>query len=118
MASWRLLHRSLKSRGSVTSVPTRSVGLTADLYLDDMRASMSVKKVVGAGSPIARRCAFVGHLRNAINTAAVIELFVSISAKYAGVSVSAVSKECPDRMRFAFYGGWTKQQEKTTTLRV
>src|SRR3984893_5776132 len=78
MASWRLLHRSLKSRGSVTSVPTRSVGLTADLYLDDMRASMSVKKVVGAGSPIARRCAFVGHLRNAINTAAVIELFVPI----------------------------------------
>jgi hypothetical protein len=40
---------------------------------------MSVKKVVGASSPIARRCAFVGHLRNAVNTAAVIELFVSIS---------------------------------------
>src|ERR1700730_1192190 len=39
---------------------------------------MSVKKVAGAGSPVARRCAFVGHLRNAINTAAVIELFVPI----------------------------------------
>ena len=52
--------------------------LTAALYIDDMRASMSVKKVAGAGSPIARRCAFVGHLRNAVNTAAVIELFVSI----------------------------------------
>jgi hypothetical protein len=44
---------------------------------------------VGSGSPIARRCAFVGHLRNAIKSAAVIELFVSIGAKYAGVSVSA-----------------------------
>ena len=31
----------------------------------------------------------MGHLRNAINAAAIIELFVSISAKYAGVSVSA-----------------------------
>jgi hypothetical protein len=60
------------------SIPTRSVRVTADLYIDDMRASMSVKKVAGAGSPIARRCAFVGHLRYALNTAAVIELFASI----------------------------------------
>jgi hypothetical protein len=81
MASWlQLLQRSSKSRGSATSVPTRSVDVTTDLYIDDMRVSMSVKKVVGAGSPIARRCAFVGHLRNAMNTAAVIELFVSIIA--------------------------------------
>ena len=42
--------------------------------------TIKTMKVVGAGSPIARRCAFVGHLRNAINTAAVIELFVSIIA--------------------------------------
>ena len=90
MVTWsRLLHRSLKSRGSATSVLTDSVGIAADLYIDDVRSSILVKKAVGAGSPIARRCAFVGHLRNAINTAAVIELFVSISAKYAGVSVSA-----------------------------
>src|ERR1700682_1568853 len=81
MASWSWLpQRSSKSRGSPTSVPTRSVGITADLYIDDMRSSMFVKKAVGAGSPIARRCAFVGHLRNAVNTAAVIELFVFIVA--------------------------------------
>jgi hypothetical protein len=79
MVSWsRLLHSFPKSRGSATSFPTRSVRVTADLYIDDMRASMSVKKVAGAGSPIARRCAFVGHLRYALNTAAVIELFASI----------------------------------------
>ena len=83
----------VKSRGSATSVPTRSVGFTVDLYIDDIRSSMLVKKAVGAGSPIARRCAFVGHLRNAMNAAAAIELFVSISAKYAGVSVSAVRNQ-------------------------
>ena len=53
---------------------------TADLYINDMLASMSEKKVVGAGSPIARRCAFVGHFKKAKNTAAVIELFVFIAA--------------------------------------
>jgi len=90
MVTWsRLLHRSLKSRGSATSVLTDSVGIVADLYIDDVRSSILVKKAVGAGSPIARRCAFVGHLRNAMNAAAAIELFVTISAKYAGVSVSA-----------------------------
>ena len=89
MVTWsRLLHRSLKSRGSATSVLTDSVGIVADLYIDDVRSSILVKKAVGAGSPIAR-CAFVGHLRNAMNAAAAIELFVTISAKYAGVSVSA-----------------------------
>jgi hypothetical protein len=35
----------------------------------------------------------VGHLRNAMNAAAAIELFVTISAKYAGVSVSAESNQ-------------------------
>src|SRR6266566_9047531 len=81
VASWpRLFHSSLKSRGSTTSVPTRSLRVTSDLYIDDMRAWMSVKKASGAGSPIARRYAFVGHLRNAKNTAAVIDLLVSIMA--------------------------------------
>src|SRR5258708_2492270 len=69
---------SPKSRGSATSAPTRSLRVTSDLYLDDMRASMSVKKEFGMGSPMARRYAFVGHLRNAENIAAVIELLVSI----------------------------------------
>jgi len=50
------------------------------LYINDIRASMSEKKVAGAGSSIARKCAFVGHLREAQNTAAVIELFVFIAA--------------------------------------
>jgi hypothetical protein len=44
-----------------------------------MRASMSAKKGFGAGSPMAMRYAFVGHLRNAENIAAVIELLVSIT---------------------------------------
>jgi len=64
MALWsRLLLRSPKSRGSATSVPTRSVRITVDLYIDDMRASMSVKKVAGAGSPIARRWRFRGTFK-------------------------------------------------------
>jgi hypothetical protein len=42
----------------------------------------------------------VGHLRNAINTAAVIELFVSICAKYAGVSLSAVRNQYHDQMQY------------------
>src|SRR5258708_7092860 len=74
----RLPQSSPKSRGSATSAPTRSLRVTSDLYLDDMRASMSVKKEFGMGSPMARRYAFVGHLRNAENIAAVIELLVSI----------------------------------------
>src|ERR1700740_77716 len=74
-ASWqRPAQRSLKSRGSIPSPPTRSVCETSDLYIDDMRACVSVKKVSGAVSSIARKYAFVGHLRNARNTAAVIEL--------------------------------------------
>jgi len=51
-----------------------------------MRTSVSVKKVPGAGSPIAKRCAFVGHLRNAENTAAVIGLIGFIAVDYAVVS--------------------------------
>jgi hypothetical protein len=99
MALWsRLLLRSVKSRGSATSVPTRSVRVAVDLYIDDMRASMSVKKVAGAGSPIARRCAFVGHLRNAINTAAVIELWASIISNYAGVSADTVGNQSHRQM--------------------
>src|ERR1700722_17383925 len=92
-SSSRLLQRSSKSRGSAKSVPTRGIGVTADLYNDDICSSMLVKNAVGAGSPVARRCALVGHLRNAINTAAVIQLFVSICAKYAGVSVNAVRNQ-------------------------
>ena len=69
---------SLKSRGSITSPRTRSLCVTSDLYIDDMRACVSVKKASGAVSSLARRYAFVGHLRNARNTAAVIELFASI----------------------------------------
>src|SRR5215472_11464328 len=64
---------SLKSRGSITSPPTRNVCEKSDLYIDDMRACVSVKKA-GAASSLARRYAFVEHLRNARNTAAVIEL--------------------------------------------
>ena len=70
-----------------------SLRFAAALYIDDMRASMSVKKVPGAGSPIARRCAFVGHLRNAENTAAVIGLFASIAVDYAGVSADTIRKQ-------------------------
>jgi hypothetical protein len=69
---------SLKSRGSIASSLTRSRCFTSDLYIDDMRTCVSVKKTSRAGSPIARRYAFVGHLRNAGNTAAVIELLASI----------------------------------------
>jgi hypothetical protein len=47
-----------------------------------MRASMLAKYVSGADSPIERRCAFVGHLRNAANAAAVIELFVFIINRF------------------------------------
>jgi hypothetical protein len=39
--------------------------------------SMSTKKAPGAGSPIVKRCAFVGHLTNAENTAAEIWLLAS-----------------------------------------
>src|SRR5215471_11063033 len=75
MASWqRPAQSSLKSRGSITSPPSRSVCETSDLYIDDMHACVSVKKVSGAVSSLARRNPFVGHWRNATNTAAVIEL--------------------------------------------
>jgi len=47
---------------------------------------MSAKKVPGGRSPIAKRCAFVGHLTNAENTAAVIGLLASTTVNYAGVS--------------------------------
>jgi hypothetical protein len=52
---------------------------------------MSAKKVPGGGSPIAKRYAFVGHLRNAENTAAVIELLASIVVDYAGFRRSAIT---------------------------
>src|SRR5260370_13263005 len=64
-----------------------------------MRALISAKKAPGAGSPIARRCGFVGHLRNAENAAAVIGLLASIAVDCAGVSGVAILKQCPDRMR-------------------
>jgi hypothetical protein len=65
---------------STTSAPMGRLRVTADLYINDIRASMSAKKIAGAGSPLARRYAFVGHLREAENTAAVIGLFVSMAA--------------------------------------
>jgi hypothetical protein len=39
---------------------------------------MSVKNVPGAGSPIAKRRAFVGHLTNAENSEVVIRLLGSM----------------------------------------
>src|SRR4051794_36119072 len=78
--SWpRWPGRSSKSRGPVTPVSTRSLGFATSLYIDDMRASISAKKEPAAGSPIARRCAFVWHLRNAENSGAVIRLLAFIS---------------------------------------
>ena len=55
---------------------------------------MSAKKVPGGDLPIAKRCAFVGHLMNAENTAAVIELLASIEADCAGVSAGTIRKQC------------------------
>src|SRR5215471_8658435 len=68
------------------------------LYIDDMRASSSAKKVPGGDSPIAKRCAFVGHLMNAENTAAVIGLLASIAADCAGVSAATIRKQCSVQM--------------------
>jgi hypothetical protein len=73
--------------------------LAAALYIDDMRLSMSAKSVPGAGSPIDIRCAFVGHLRNAENNAAVIGLFASLPVNSARVSTVTIRKECPDRIQ-------------------
>jgi hypothetical protein len=58
------------------------------LYIADTRASMSVKKAAGVDSPIVKRCAFVGHLRNAANVVALITSFASIAVDYAGFSTS------------------------------
>jgi hypothetical protein len=77
----------LPSRGSASSAPTCRRRFATALYIDDMRASTSAKKVPGGDAPIAKRCAFVGHLMNAENTAAVIELFASMTANCARVSV-------------------------------
>jgi hypothetical protein len=63
-----------------------------------MRASMSAKKTPGEGSPIAKRCAFVGHLRNAENTAVVIVLLASIAVDHAKVLENTILKEHHDRM--------------------
>ena len=68
--------------------------------MDDTRASMSAKKVSELVSPVTRRCAFVGHLRNAENIAAVMSLFVlmavslSVAEAFNRVSIAmlAVSK--------------------------
>src|SRR3979411_629304 len=99
MASWsRLRHRSLKSRNSATSAPMGDCSLAAALYIDDMRASMSAKWAPRAGSPIAMRCAFVGHLRNAENNAAVIGVFASIAVDCARVSTDTIRKQCHDRI--------------------
>lgn len=59
---------------------------------------MSAKKAPGVGSPVPKRCAFVGHLRNAENTAAVIALFASMAVNSAEVSASAIHKQRPGRM--------------------
>jgi hypothetical protein len=49
---------------------------------------MSTKKAPGVGSPIAKRCAFVGHLTNAENTAAEIWLLAFIAIDDARVSAN------------------------------
>src|SRR3954447_15212964 len=61
-----------------------------------MRASMSAKKIPGGGSPIAKRCAFIGHLMNAENTAAVIDVLASIEADCAGVLVGTIYAAWPE----------------------
>src|SRR5664279_2110056 len=100
MASWsRLRHNSLKSRSSAASAPMGDRCLAIALYIDDMRASMSAKWAPGAGSPMDRRCAFVGHLRNAENNAAVIGVFASIAVDCARVSTVTIRKQCPDRIQ-------------------
>jgi hypothetical protein len=68
--------------------------LATALYIDDMRASMSAKWAFGAGSPIDMRCAFVVHLRNAENTAAVIGVFAPIAVDCARVSTGTIRKLC------------------------
>src|SRR5208337_1687070 len=79
-------HISPKLRGLAASVGT-SRCFARILYMDDMRVSMSAKKVPVTGAPLAKRCAFIGHLMNAENTAAVIGSLASIAVNYAGVSV-------------------------------
>ena len=59
-----------------------------------MRVSMSAKKAPGAGSPITKRCAFVGHLMNAENAAAVIGLLAFIAVDHAGVSGDMIHNHC------------------------
>src|SRR4051794_29248713 len=97
VSRWRLRYSCLKSRNSAT--PAGSCHCAA-LYIDDMDVSISAKKVPGAGSSVATRCAFVGHLTNAENTAAVIALLASMAVEYAEVSADTIRKQCPtDRMR-------------------
>src|SRR5208337_5650657 len=80
-------HISPKLRGLAASVPTRRCCFAPALYMDDMRVSMSAKKAPVRGAPLAKRCAFIGHLMNAENTAAVIGSLAPIAVNYAGVSV-------------------------------
>jgi len=54
---------------------------------------MSTKKAPGAGSPIAKRCAFVGHLRNAENIAAEIWVLAPIVIVHARVSAHMICKD-------------------------
>jgi hypothetical protein len=68
-------------------------GLAAALYIDDVRASISARWVLGAGSPIDMRCAFVGHLRNAENIAAVIGLLAFIATDHAKVLTGTICKK-------------------------
>src|SRR5260370_34042875 len=95
----RLYRSCQNARTSATLAPVCSCRFATALYMDDMRASMSTKKVPGAGSPIAKRCAFVGHLRNAENIAAEIRLLAPIAIDHARVSANMICKECRDRMR-------------------
>jgi len=69
------------------------------LYKDDMRASMSTKNPSGAGSPIAKRWAFVGYLRNAENVSAEIWLVAPIVIDHARVSANGYANESHDRIR-------------------
>src|ERR1035441_3612125 len=75
-----------KLRASAMSA--RELRFAAALYLEDICARISAKKVSGGGSPIARRCAFVAHLVNAENIAAGIGLVASIAINYAPISAN------------------------------
>src|SRR3978361_1077762 len=92
LSGWSLESSCPKSRASANSCPAPNA---VALYMDDMRASMSAKKVSEFGSPMTRRCAFVGHLRNAEKTEVVIRLF-------ALTAVRSLLLRCSTEFRWQF----------------